>query len=79
MLEPIAAPALYVAPPAPTPLGLLDFSEIARALGVSTPTLERLSRRDATFPRLFKIGGKRFARLTDLQTWVDGKARGDAA
>lgn len=75
LLEQNAASGLPVAPLARTPLGLLDFADIAHALGVSAPTLERLVRTDKSFPRLFKIANKRHARLTDLQRWVDEKAR----
>ena len=80
MLHPMAtAPS---APPATTvmlrpssPLGIIDFNGIAQSLGMSIATLERLVRKDATFPRLFKIGARRYARFDDLRDWVDQKAR----
>ena len=61
-----------------TDLGIVVFPEIARALHVSIPTLERIIRNDPTFPRLFKIGNRRHVLRSELQGWVDRKARGDA-
>jgi predicted DNA-binding transcriptional regulator AlpA len=79
MLHSQTAPAVLPMPPRTTsPLGILDFGDIARALGISSPTLERLIRSDQTFPKLFRIGNKRHCRFDDLQHWVDEKARGDA-
>jgi predicted DNA-binding transcriptional regulator AlpA len=62
------------------PLGLVDFEELGDLLRVSRPTLERLIRKDHTFPRLFRIGGKRYARASTtcasgLSNW---RARRDA-
>jgi len=68
------AAAIPCATPPSTDLGIVVFPEIARALHVSVPTLERIIRNDPTFPRLFKIGALR----SELQGWVDRKARGDA-
>ena len=55
-----------------SPLGLVDFEELGELLRVSRPTLERLIRKDLTFPRLFKIGGRRYApgRFNDLPECV---------
>jgi predicted DNA-binding transcriptional regulator AlpA len=58
-----------------SPLGLVDFEELGDLLRVSRPTLERLIRKDHTFPRLFRIGGKRYARFDDLRIWVEQLAR----
>ena len=57
------------------PLGLVGFEELGELLRVSRPTLERLIRKDPTFPRLFRIGGKRYARFEDLRIWVEAQAR----
>jgi predicted DNA-binding transcriptional regulator AlpA len=75
MLETIAPPGATVTP---GPLGVVDFGNIAALLGVSQQTLERLTRTDATFPKLFKIGNRRHCRFADIQSWIDRKAKGDA-
>lgn len=63
-------------PSGPTnPLGLVDIEELGELLRVSRPTLERMIRKDLSFPRLFKIGGKRYARFDDLRIWVEQQAR----
>ncbi len=74
MLETIAPPGATVTP---GPLGVVDFGNIAALLGISQQTLERLTRTDATFPKLFKIANKRHCRFADLQGWIDRKAKGD--
>jgi predicted DNA-binding transcriptional regulator AlpA len=75
MLETIAPPGATLTP---GPLGVVDFGNIAALLGVSQQTLERLTRNDTTFPKLFKIGNRRHCRFVDLQDWVNSKARRDA-
>lgn len=77
MLEQLAvsAPTAPIGFPPASPLGVIDFNGIAQLLRVSTATLERIVRRDHSFPRLFKIGARRYARFDDLRDWVDQKAR----
>lgn len=58
-------------PSSPRDLGLVRFDEICELLDMSRPTLERLVRKDASFPRLRKIGRQRYGRIVDLQRWVD--------
>ncbi len=68
-------PPTSMAMPPASPLGIIDFNGIASLLGMSIATLERLVRKDETFPRLFKIGARRYARFNDLRAWIDEKAR----
>ena len=58
----------------PTQLGVVDIGSVASLLRISPPTLERLLRKDPTFPRPFKIGNRRHVRLVDLQAWIDRQA-----
>lgn len=77
MLQDVAAVSHLTPPTSPT-LGIVVFPDIARALHISPPTLERIIRKDPTFPKLFRIANKRHALLADLQEWIDRKARGNA-
>ena len=61
--------------PFASPLGVIDFNGAALLLRVSSPTLERIIRREREFPRFFKIGARRYVRFDDLQDWIDQKAR----
>jgi excisionase family DNA binding protein len=63
------------AAPAVGPLGVLDIEQVCALLGVSRSWLENIIREDATFPRPFKIGARRLVKFSDLQSWVEQKAR----
>ncbi len=56
-------------------LGVLDIDGICEVLGVSRTWIEQQIRKDKTFPKLFKLGARRHVKLSDLQLWVDQKAR----
>jgi predicted DNA-binding transcriptional regulator AlpA len=63
------------ATPSPShPLGLVDLAGICELLRVSRSSAERLIKNDPSFPRPFKIAGRRYVRFQDLQEWVSQKA-----
>ncbi len=74
MLQPGTAPAAPAAP-AVSPLGVVDMPSICEWLGASRSWLEQTIRTDETFPRPFKIAGKRLVKFADLQAWIESKAR----
>ena len=69
------SPPVAQAAPAVGPLGVVDIASICELLGVSRSWLENTIRHDATFPRPFKIGSRRLVKFSDLQAWVENKAR----
>ena len=59
----------------PSPIGLLDLTEVAAILCVSMPTLRKLRRQSHRFPRPFKVGKRRCIRLQDLEAWAAREAQ----
>ncbi len=52
-----------------------SFAETCRALGISRSTGERLSRGPPdAFPRVLRIGVRRFHRPEDVEAWLAAKA-----
>ncbi len=56
-------------------LGVIDIDQVSELLGVSRTWVEKTLRSDPTFPRPFRLGARRHIKLSDLQMWVDQKAR----
>jgi prophage regulatory protein len=60
-------------------LQLLRPNDAARALGISTATLWRLSKR-SDFPRAFRVGVQALAwSAAELEQWLETRRLGDAA
>jgi predicted DNA-binding transcriptional regulator AlpA len=59
----------------PAPLGVVDIEQICELLHVSRSWIYKMIKADKTFPRLFKIGARQHAKLSDLQSWVEQRAR----
>jgi predicted DNA-binding transcriptional regulator AlpA len=57
------------------PLGVVDIETICELLHVSRSWIYQMIKRDPTFPRLFKIGARQYMKLSDLQSWVEQRAR----
>jgi predicted DNA-binding transcriptional regulator AlpA len=66
-------PAVQTAPS--VSLGVINIDGVCEILGVSRTWIEQQIRRDKTFPRPFRIGARRHIKVSDLQMWVDQKAR----
>ncbi len=75
MLPTLTAPAVVRAAPSVSPLGVVDIDQVSELLGVSRTWVEKTLRSDPTFPRPFRLGARRHIKLSDLQMWVDQKAR----
>jgi excisionase family DNA binding protein len=62
---------------APTvgPLGVVAIEQVCALLGVSRSWLENIIRSDLSFPRPFRSGARRLVKFSDLQAWVEAKAR----
>ena len=74
MLQTLSAPVVQAAASV-SPLGVIDMDQVCELLGVSRTWIEKVVRSDATFPRPFRIGARRHIKVSDLQLWVDQKAR----
>jgi len=59
---------------AASPLGLVDFNEMCRLLGVTRPTMAMVVKDPAEKFPSFTIGKRRFARLCDIDAWLANKA-----
>ena len=74
MLQTLSAPVVQAAASV-SPLGVVDLVQVCELLGVSRTWIEKVVRSDPTFPRPFRIGARRHIKVSDLQLWVDQKAR----
>jgi excisionase family DNA binding protein len=54
---------------------VIDIDHVCELLGVSRTWVEKTIRAHKTFPRPFRIGARRHIKVSDLQLWVDQKAR----
>jgi predicted DNA-binding transcriptional regulator AlpA len=58
-----------------SPLGVVDIEQVCRLLGVSRSWIYQMIKHDPTFPKLFKLGARQHMKFSDLQHWVEQKAR----
>lgn len=59
---------------------LMSFKDGCAFLRVSTATADRLLRNPhSSFPRPFRIGGRKFFLLANLVTWLNEQAKSAAA
>ena len=65
-------PILAAPPPEPMPTGLVDKRTAAKAVGVSMPTLDRLTREGAS---VHAVGARRRFDIAELRAWFTARGR----